>query len=196
MEIIIATEKHSLLLRQLMIKTWRDTYLQYIIERGKKLIAEEIETLFSLKKIQSYFSDENHKIWMVKNDEDVAIGYAHLILFKGKKSAFLHQIYIVKEEQGKGIGQLLLNKCYQLMAMKNLLSIELEVDSQNVNAIHFYQKQGFEIINKVPYVNENVFTGYDNFVMKKSIPHFSLSIWKNNDKKLVSTNRMCPCIIL
>ncbi len=194
MKIIIATEDYSEILQQLMIKTWKETYPKYIAARGETFIAEEIKILFSLQKIKSNCNDENHKIWLIINEDDCAIGYAHLILGK-KQNPFLEQIYIVKEEQGKGLGKLLLAKCYQTLIKKNYHVLELEVDIENENAIHFYQKQGFRILKKVPYIHDN---SYANYIMKKDLKNpLSLSMWKSKDEmKLPPAKEIRQCIIL
>lgn len=176
-----------------MIKTWKETYPEYIAERGEKLISNEIENLFSLEKIYSYLTNKNHIIWIAINQHDCAIGYAHLVLLE-KNSAFLQQIYLIKKEQGKGIGRMLLNTCYRYLTNKKYQMLELEVDVNNENAIHFYQKQQFTIIKKVPYNNEN----YYNYLMKKNliVSQYSFSIWRKREEKLESQNKKMACIIL
>ncbi len=56
----------------------------------------------------------------------------------------IHEILVLEEYRRKGIGKLLLNKAKQIARQKNCRAIVLETQTNNVGAIAFYKKQGFE----------------------------------------------------
>jgi len=59
--------------------------------------------------------------------------------------AFISLICVLKEYQGKGIGERLMNKCISYVKNKNFKSIKLEVDNKNINGLSFYSKLGFNV---------------------------------------------------
>ena len=60
----------------------------------------------------------------------------------------IERIYVRKENQGKGIGQLLLNFSIQQTKDKGVKVIWLGVWEHNLRAIEFYQKNGFIFFGK------------------------------------------------
>lgn len=61
------------------------------------------------------------------------------------KIAFLSMIVVAKEEQGKGIGNLLIKSMIKHCVSNGMERLELEVANANVSAIRFYEKNGFKI---------------------------------------------------
>ncbi len=60
----------------------------------------------------------------------------------------IERIYVVKEYQGKKIGQLLLDQSLTIAKQKNVDFIWLGVWDQNPGAIRFYERNGFKIFEK------------------------------------------------
>lgn len=63
--------------------------------------------------------------------------------FIGLNKNYIEGIFVDENNQGKGIGTSLLNK-----AKENRNCLKLSVYKKNTNAISFYKKNGFEIINE------------------------------------------------
>jgi ribosomal protein S18 acetylase RimI-like enzyme len=57
--------------------------------------------------------------------------------------AFISLICVLNEFGGNGIGSILMKECVALIMKGNFKSIKLEVDTQNQEAITFYQNFGF-----------------------------------------------------
>ena len=173
-----------------MIKTWKETYPDYIAKQGDEAISQEIACLFSVETISSYFKNANHRIWIIVDSQDDMVGYLHVILpCENKKPAFLQQIYIIQKEQGKKLGSLLLEQCDSYLKENKLSDIKLEVDTDNKNAINFYKKKGFKIKEKVPYDEVNA-PGYYNYVMEKTLKSpGKFAIWTTPEEKNMSANR-------
>lgn len=62
---------------------------------------------------------------------------------KGHKSIEIERIYVLKEFQGKNIGQQLYKKAIDIAMEKNADYVWLGVWAQNPRAISFYKKNGF-----------------------------------------------------
>ncbi len=60
----------------------------------------------------------------------------------------IERIYVVKEQQGKNIGQSLLHKSLKVAKDKHADYIWLGVWDQNPGAIKFYKRNGFKIFDK------------------------------------------------
>lgn len=60
------------------------------------------------------------------------------------KVAYITQIAVMKSSQNKGVGGLLISKCEELSIQNGMLFLRLEVRKENLNAIKFYLKHGFE----------------------------------------------------
>ena len=77
---------------------------------------------------------------------------------------FLSKLYILPDFQGKGIGQQVLN----FVEKQAEYPIELVVQEENVSAIAFYKKNGFEVKEKVSHTFENAHTLHGYLMYK---PH-------------------------
>jgi len=66
-----------------------------------------------------------------------------IVGFVGVNNNYIEGIFIDTDNQGKGIGRLLLNK-----VKENRNNLTLRVYKKNINAINFYQKNDFIIINE------------------------------------------------
>lgn len=60
----------------------------------------------------------------------------------------IERIYVVKEQQGKKIGQYLFDKCIEVAKLQKKDFIWLGVWDQNLNAIKFYERNGFKTFDK------------------------------------------------
>ncbi len=63
-------------------------------------------------------------------------------------AAEIERLYVLKDFQGKNIGNLLMEKAFQSAAVNNCRCVWLGVWEHNVKAIRFYQKLGFVEFDK------------------------------------------------
>lgn len=112
-----------------------------------------LEDGFSLAKLTAELNDQNTEFYFVKDAEDV-IGYLKLnsgqaqTELKDDKSLEIERIYVLKEYQGKNIGQMLYEKAIQIARQIKADYIWLGVWEENKRAISFYQKNGFVEFDK------------------------------------------------
>ena len=108
---------------------------------------EESKQLF-----ETFIANSNlGKAWLVYKGEEV-IGYVILTFifsfeYKGIL-AFLDELYIKKEHQGKGFGKQAVQFIQQESSQLNVKMLYLEVEQHNENAQKLYLAHDFEVHNR------------------------------------------------
>ncbi len=98
---------------------------------------------------------------LLKND-DIIIGY--FIIHHLFEQLEIIMLAIDKEYQNQGLGTFLMSVIDYYKLKLNCNEILLEVENNNIQAINFYKKHGFEIINtRVNYYGE----GKDAHILRK-----------------------------
>ena len=135
------------------------------------------EDLKRVKEISDKYLPERYSIGLLKKltkmwpeasrvaeDESRVVGFEI-----GRKDGMKGRLAIIVVEEkyrGKGIGTDLLRAFEELSKRNRMKHMNLFVEVSNVNAIDFYKKRGFFIIEKKPKVYKN---GTDAFLMEKPI---------------------------
>ena len=93
--------------------------------------------------------EQGHQQFILAINEKQPAGFAS---YSAKKLAtptiyHLHKIYILPNQQGNGIGKLLLNYVLQDIKCKSATNLQLNVNRNNP-ALNFYLKFGFTIIRE------------------------------------------------
>ena len=81
-------------------------------------------------------------------------------------TARILMLAVAKQHRRYGVGQSLLNQFLKELTLQNMKQIELEVRIDNKQAIKFYQKHGFDIIDAITNFYQN---GEDAYLMKRAI---------------------------
>ncbi len=132
--------------RQTFLETFADSntaedlqkYLTYSFSAGK--LTDELVNPDS----QFYFATVSNRI----------VGYLKINFgqsqteLKDKHSLEIERIYVLKEFQGKKIGQLLYDQAFQIAQQKKSNFLWLGVWEKNTRAIDFYKKNGFVEFDK------------------------------------------------
>lgn len=85
-------------------------------------------------------------------EEDIIKGFIGII-----EDGYIAGLFVRKEFQGLGIGKKLINK-----AKDNYVKLTLDVYEKNFNAVNFYKKNGFKVIDK----KKNKYTDEIEYTMK------------------------------
>ena len=110
---------------------------------GGKALEPEVKTKLvpALAKLPNAFS-------LIAYIEDQPVGLANCFqsfsTFACKPLINIHDIMVVKEQRGKGISQLMLDRVESIAREKNCCKITLEVLSNNHAALSAYRQFGFE----------------------------------------------------
>lgn len=108
---------------------------------------------FSLEKITTEFNDKNSLFYFAKEGGNI-LGYLKLNFgdsqteLKDHKGLEIERIYVLKEFHGKKVGQLLFEKALKIAEEKKVDYVWLGVWEENLRAINFYKKNGFEEFDK------------------------------------------------
>ena len=92
----------------------------------------------TLNELNNIINQNFHKIWKIEKDK--MIGFVSF--YQVKDEVEILKIAIVKTHQRNNYGSFLIKEIKKL----NIKKIFLEVSSENVNAINFYIKNGFQKI--------------------------------------------------
>ena len=128
-------------------ETWRPVNTE---EDMQKYIAKA----FDPDHILSDIKDENVNTFFVAYDGNEAVGYAKLRRdrtydeFKNARTIELERIYVYKKWQDKYVGRMLMDECLSLSKKEKYDWFWLGVNIDNVKAIAFYKKYGFEIFGR------------------------------------------------
>lgn len=126
-----------------------------------------MEMMYSIPSLQKQ-SNEKGNHFIVAMDDGIPVGFAaYEFNYEGKSKSKIHKIYILSNQQGKGIGRLLIDYITNQARQNKQEALLLNVNKNNV-AQHFYKKLGFEISYEEVI---DIGNGYvmDDFVMEISI---------------------------
>lgn len=106
----------------------------------------------AVKLLEEFIENENlGKAYLIYNENEM-VGYVILTFvfsfeYKGK-IAFLDELFILPNHQGKGIGKNTLKFIKEKCTEFSIKLIYLEVENHNLNAQKLYLSQDFEIHNR------------------------------------------------
>ncbi|WP_434779187.1 GNAT family N-acetyltransferase [Neisseria sp. Ec49-e6-T10] len=79
-------------------------------------------------------------VWQIKDQQEIPVG------FIGIDQQKIEMLFVEPDKHGHGIGSLLMD-----FAIKEHQVTAVDVNEQNVLAMAFYQKHGFEVIGRSPF---------------------------------------------
>lgn len=101
-----------------------------------------------LLNIPQYYQSDNGNFWVAK-DKNKVIGTIALLDIGNKKGA-IRKMFVTREYRGKefGVGQALLNNLITWARNKGITELLLGTTEKFIGAQRFYEKNGFEEIQK------------------------------------------------
>lgn len=107
-----------------------------------------------LNNIPSFYQTNNGNFWIVVIDNKVAGTIALLDI--GNSRGALRKMFVHKDFRGKeyGVGQVLLNTLFKWARQNNFKEILLGTTEKFIAAQRFYEKNGFEEVEKQSLPNE------------------------------------------
>ncbi len=154
-------EKKDLrIVHEIAVKTWPIAY-------GAILTKEQLE--YMLNRFYSFESlsqsmGEGH-LYYVYSENEAPLGFVSLQFFSDGKSMKIHKLYVLPNQQGKGIGEKLFQKAVSIMQAKGFKRLFLNVNRFNA-ALQFYLRMGMQIQKEE---NIDIGQGYlmEDYVMEK-----------------------------
>ena len=138
-EILKASENEIPAIIALAKRTWYATYSSLV---PLEQIAYMLDMFYSECLLKEQMNDPTHH-FLVLMEEGELLGYSHCIELEGKVK--LSKLYFAPEQQGKGLGKLMMNAIETEISSLGFSMIELCVNRGNP-AQHFYEKMGFKVI--------------------------------------------------
>lgn len=118
---------------------WPFTYSEIISPQQVDYMMELIYSTSSLKK-----QIEKGQQFIIGYDENKPVAFASYSAKENDPAVYkLHKIYILPNQQGKGIGKQLIS--FIKNDIEPVTTLQLNVNRHN-KALHFYEKSGFKII--------------------------------------------------
>ncbi|MFM9827019.1 GNAT family N-acetyltransferase [Flavobacterium sp.] len=168
--ITIATPKDFETIESIARQTWLSTYGEIL---SKAQIEYMLQAMYSNPVLNDNYLNKNHR-FLLLNEFENSIGFAsYEHHYLDTNSTRLHKLYLFPENQGKGLGKLLLDRILALAKENRSEKISLNVNRFN-KAYLFYQKMGFEIV-----AEENLFIG-NGYFMEDYKMEFKLMIQIKN----------------
>jgi ribosomal protein S18 acetylase RimI-like enzyme len=155
MEIILATEQHIPVIRDIAYDTWPHTFGDIL---SKEQIAYMLEWMYSADSLKKQMNELGHQFF-IATEGDRFYGYiSYEVNYNQRPKTKIHKIYILPQSQGLGVGKKLMDKVIETATAHQDTHLTLNVNRHN-KALDFYKKIGFEVSGK-----EDIDIG-DGFIM-------------------------------
>lgn len=131
-------------LAALSIEVWIGTYLR----NGVSIFfADYALSTFTIQIFEAFIADEN-EIILVSHNSDGIDGFVRVTLespapVENGPGTEIATLYVQPRHKGKGIGKRLLDEVFRLCVERQCDGVWLAVNSENQDAIAFYERLGF-----------------------------------------------------
>ncbi|EOD01606.1 GNAT family N-acetyltransferase [Caldisalinibacter kiritimatiensis] len=98
--------------------------------------------------------DRADRLILIAKDKGKYIGFVRVeiktisSIFQRKVTGYISDIYIDEEYRGSGLAESFMKEVRNWLKSKRIYDVRLNVNSQNIRAINFYKKMGFDEVNK------------------------------------------------
>jgi len=137
-------------LRDVSVRTFFETFSEHNSARDMQ---KYLDNSLSQKQLSDEVEDENSEFYFAIHNNEVS-GYLKVnhgdaqTELKDQSSLEIERIYVLKEFQGKAVGQLLYERALQIANQMEVDYVWLGVWEKNPRAIAFYKKNGFVEFDK------------------------------------------------
>lgn len=144
------TEQEIESLQEIGKQTFFETFADSNDAENMRLYLDEN---FSLEKLKQELHTLGSEFYFIKQ-EQLPIGYLKINFaqaqteLKDPSSMEIERIYVLQDQHGKNIGQILFDKALQRALEENIHYVWLGVWEENKRAVNFYQKNGFVVFDQ------------------------------------------------
>jgi ribosomal protein S18 acetylase RimI-like enzyme len=117
-----------------------------------------LASAYSVDVIAEAIEGEGSSVFVAEDSDGAPIGYAHMSSttefppgVEGRRAFEIVRFYVDSAHQGRGIGAMLMNHCFDVARQAGGDVIWLQTWSQASWAIGFYLRLGFKIVGKKPF---------------------------------------------
>lgn len=159
----LLSKNEMVVVREIAQITWPIAYREIL---SSEQLGHMFEWMYNLDTLQNLV--EEGQLFYVLKENEKPLGFIGLELFTPKKNELkIQKIYVLPDNQGKGVGRKLIEKALEIAQEKGIEQIILNVNRFN-KAVSFYQKLGFKIITEV---NIDIGKGYlmEDYIMNYKV---------------------------
>ncbi|HKV08930.1 MAG TPA: GNAT family N-acetyltransferase [Thermoanaerobaculia bacterium] len=152
-----AVDSDALSIGALATQVFLDTYAT---EGIRPSVAREVQEYFSPAAISALLSSSNTRFILAERAGHL-IGFAQLTLgavhelVLDRPAVELHRLYVQARSAGSGVGTALLREAEAMAAREGAVELWLIVWAENVKALAFYERRGYQELGTDSYVFEN-----------------------------------------
>lgn len=128
----------------------------------KDNLENDFDDFWNYNVLKEEIENNNSKYFVAKIDNEV-VGFAGIKIIIDE--ADIMNIVTKKTFRNQGIGTLLLENLISIVSKLHLTSISLEVNEENLPAIHLYEKFGFENLG----IRKNYYQNKNAIIMTKKL---------------------------
>ena len=129
------------------------------LENIKDILISDFDDFWNYNILKEELESSNSKYIIAKTNDGEIIGFAGIKIILD--NADIMNIVVKKSCRKQGIGNLLLSNLISICKISNLSSLSLEVNEDNLPAIHLYEKFGFKQVG----VRKNYYQDKDGMIM-------------------------------
>ena len=157
-----ATEADAPLLRDLAERIWRESYAGVV---STEQMAYMIGRMYAEETIRRELAEG--VCWEIVRKGGGAVGYFSITFGVGGV-AKLNKLYLLPEEQGRGFGQRMLVRVFDIALSRGATEMRLQVNKANVRAQRAYERFGFVRIEEAVFDIGGGFV-MDDYIMARSV---------------------------
>ncbi len=141
------TKEDLAAVRDITWVTWVATYSSFIPMEDLRGYCDEHYNIGALAELMEAPSFRG----LLAVEDGVPVGYAKVKFNSEEKRCYLSSLYVLPAFQGRGIGSRLLAAGEEFASTFEVAEIWLGVMVQNVSALAWYKKIGFQFIEEAPF---------------------------------------------
>ena len=126
-------------IRDLAHRTWPVTFAGIL---AREQMAYMLEMMYSDAALREQTTERGHRFLLATDDDGAALGYASYEPHYRPGTTKLHKLYVLPEEQGRGIGRALVTAVEAAAREAGDAVLRLDVNRDNA-ATGFYKHAGF-----------------------------------------------------
>ena len=130
------------------------------LENIKDILISDFDDFWNYNILKEELESSNSKYIIAKTNDGEIIGFAGIKIIVD--TADIMNIVVKKSWRKQGVGNLLLSNLISICKISNLSSLSLEVNEDNLPAIHLYEKVGFKKIG----LRKNYYNWKDGIIMQ------------------------------
>ena len=162
--IVTASTTDIPVIRRIAYQTWPKTF--GAILSGEQ-IAYMLDWMYAAPALEAQMTTGGHQFFLAM-DGDEAVGFVSCQPdYKDKPTIKVHKLYILPDQQGKGVGRVLLEKVADVAEKYGNTTMSLNVNRYN-KALAFYEKIGFTVAGQE---NIDIGNGFlmEDYIMEKPL---------------------------